>query len=140
MLRRDWRCQSFGVACPKLLLLRRLRSAREARKRPPDWRIDGEIAMAEQPGEAIASALQWVSRIFAVVMLMCLPGLAGQWLDRRFGTNFLGAVGFVGGLVLGMWSLIVMANASSDRRRTTRHDAGNETNSNNTDPNDTGDH
>lgn len=95
--------------------------------------------MAERPGEAIADALEWVSKIFAVVMLMCLPGLAGQWLDRRFGTSFLGAVGFVGGLVLGMWSLIVMANASSSRRRTKRHDADSEIKSNNANPEDNGD-
>jgi uncharacterized protein YqgC (DUF456 family) len=50
----------------------------------------------------------WVSRILAVVMVMVLPGLAGQWLDKRWGTGFLGIVGFALGLVSGIAYLLIM--------------------------------
>ncbi len=42
---------------------------------------------------------------------MVLPGLAGLWLDRRLGTNFLGLVGFALGMVLGFWHLLLMTRS-----------------------------
>lgn len=53
-------------------------------------------------------ASEWVSRIAAVVAVMVLPGLAGQWLDRRLGVGFLGLIGFVGGVALGIVYLLVI--------------------------------
>jgi hypothetical protein len=50
----------------------------------------------------------WVSRILAVTAVMVLPGLAGQWLDKRLATGFLGFVGFAFGLVSGMAYLLIM--------------------------------
>jgi len=43
--------------------------------------------------------------------VMFLPGLGGQWLDRRFGTEFLVLVGFVLGLVAGVTYLIWITTA-----------------------------
>lgn len=62
-------------------------------------------------------AMQWVARIFAAAILMTLPGLAGQWLDQRFGLSFIGLAGFAFGLVCGMTYLIA-ATRSSDAKRT----------------------
>lgn len=59
----------------------------------------------------MALAMQWVARIFAVSLLMILPGLGGQWLDVRFGTGFLAIVGFALGLVCGMAYLIAATRA-----------------------------
>jgi uncharacterized protein YqgC (DUF456 family) len=56
----------------------------------------------------MAVAMAWVSRIFTVALEMVLPGLAGFWLDNRFGTSFLGLVGFALGVTVGMWHLIAM--------------------------------
>lgn len=53
-------------------------------------------------------AMVWVARIFAVALVMILPGLAGHWLDKRFGTRFLVMVGFVLGLPAGVYYLILM--------------------------------
>lgn len=52
--------------------------------------------------------MEWVSQITTVVAEMVLPGLAGQWLDHRWGTNFLTLVGFALGLTVGIWHLIAM--------------------------------
>ena len=65
----------------------------------------------------MALANVWLSRITTVVLEMLLPGLAGHWLDQRWGTNFLILVGLVFGLTLGIWHLLVMTGAvqSNDR-------------------------
>ncbi len=83
--------------------------------------------MRDRSGQAIAIALEWVGRIFAVVLLMWLPGWAGGWLDRRWGTHYLEIVGFVVGLVLGMGALIAMTRAADAARRAKR-DANSENN------------
>lgn len=56
----------------------------------------------------LAVAMEWVSQITTVVAEMVLPGLAGQWLDNRWGTKFLTLVGFALGLTVGIWHLIAM--------------------------------
>ena len=68
----------------------------------------------------MAIALEWVSRITAVAMAMVLPGLLGYWLDSKLGTGFLAPVGFVVGIVGGMWSLLALTGAVGKRRRTGR--------------------
>ena len=60
------------------------------------------------PRPPLAVAVEWVSQITTVVAEMVLPGLAGQWLDNRWGTSFLTLVGFALGLTVGIWHLIVM--------------------------------
>lgn len=61
----------------------------------------------------MAIALEWVARIIAIGFEMVLPGLAGQWLDQRFGTSYLAIGGFVFGVVAGIWHLIVMTRPPS---------------------------
>jgi hypothetical protein len=56
----------------------------------------------------LAVAMEWVSQITTVVAEMVLPGLAGQWLDDRWGTGFLALIGFALGLTVGIWHLIAM--------------------------------
>lgn len=56
----------------------------------------------------LAVAMEWVSQITTVVAEMVLPGLAGQWLDNRWGTGFLALVGFALGLTVGISHLIAM--------------------------------
>ena len=57
---------------------------------------------------SMAVAMEWVSRITVVSLEMVLPGLAGQWLDQRWGTQFLALLGFACGISGAMWHLIVM--------------------------------
>ena len=62
----------------------------------------------------MAAAMQWVARVFASAVMMCAPGLGGQWLDHWLGTRFLGPVGFVLGLV-GAIELEPIAGAPTKR-------------------------
>jgi len=52
--------------------------------------------------------MEWVSRILAVAAVMVLPGLAGGWLDKRWGTGFLGLAGFAVGVVSGIAYLLAI--------------------------------
>jgi hypothetical protein len=73
--------------------------------------------MADEPVHPMAAAMQWVGRVFAASLTMVLPGLGGRWLDARWGTRFLGAVGFGLGLVGGMAYLIAITRQTQVARR-----------------------
>ena len=51
----------------------------------------------------------------AVALVMVLPGLAGQWLDKRLGMGFLGLAGFVVGLISGVAYLLTITKRPPDR-------------------------
>ncbi|MCE9554857.1 MAG: AtpZ/AtpI family protein [Planctomycetes bacterium] len=74
--------------------------------------------MAGPPDESssLALGMAWVSRLIAVSLEMVVPGIAGHWLDTRWGTQFLAIIGFVFGAVLGVWHLLVMVGAVGKRR------------------------
>lgn len=55
-------------------------------------------------------ASAWIGRIFAIMLFMIGPGVVGLWLDRRFGTKFLTAIGFVIGMGLGTTVLLILVN------------------------------
>ena len=56
----------------------------------------------------LGEAMEWVSRIAAVAMMMVLPGLAGNWLDGWLGTKFIALVGFAFGVTSGIAYLLAM--------------------------------
>ena len=73
----------------------------------------------------------WIGRIFAIMLFMMGPGVAGLWLDKQLGTRFLAAIGIVIGMVLGTTALLVLVNVKRpalgdkadqdlDRRRSKR--------------------
>jgi hypothetical protein len=64
----------------------------------------------------VAEAMRWVAILTTIAMEMVLPGLAGQWMDRRFGTRFLVLVGFAIGLTVGLWHLVQLTTPKSDGR------------------------
>ena len=72
----------------------------------------------------IGEAFDWAARVMAVSLEMFLPGLAGQWLDRRLGTTFLTLLGFTFGLVAGVWHLLLMTRKARQSRGRShdRHD------------------
>jgi hypothetical protein len=60
----------------------------------------------------IGQAAEWVARIASVALLMVLPGLGGNWLDRRWATEPLFTLaGFALGLGGGIWVLLLMTAA-----------------------------
>ena len=56
----------------------------------------------------MAVAIEWAGRVMGVAFVMILPGLLGQWLDKRLGTKFLTLLGFGLGMTAGISGLLVM--------------------------------
>jgi hypothetical protein len=80
--------------------------------------------MSDHREPPMAVAMQWVARVFAASLMMVLPGLGGQWLDDRWNTKFVGAAGFVVGLVGGVVYLIAVTRQTEDARRIARRVSG----------------
>jgi hypothetical protein len=57
----------------------------------------------------VGEAMAWASRIIAIGIAMFLPAVAGNWLDGRLGTGFLGMAGLVLGFVLGLTWLVQLS-------------------------------
>lgn len=57
----------------------------------------------------IGDAMTWATRIIAAGVAMFLPAVAGNWLDARWGTNFLGLVGLAFGFAIGLAWLVKVA-------------------------------
>lgn len=85
------------------------------------------MASSSDGPHPIGLAMDWVARITAVGLEMALPAIAGQWLDRRLDTNFLGLAGLVIGVAVGFWHLLLMTRSpgrKSGRRKVGRRDSG----------------
>ena len=65
----------------------------------------------------MALAIEWVSKITTIALEMVLPGLAGMWLDKRWGTQFLALAGFALGVTVGIWHLLKMTNSGKKKRQ-----------------------
>lgn len=65
----------------------------------------------------LAVAMEWVAVITTVVAEMVLPGIAGAWLDARWGTGFIGLAGFALGMAIGIRHLVSLSNS---RTQTTK--------------------
>ena len=72
----------------------------------------------------VALAMDWAARIMAVSLEMVLPGLAGVWLDRRWGTQFMALVGFAFGLFAGMVHLMAMVSRTGGKSKSGRSRGG----------------
>lgn len=83
----------------------------KSRLAPKKQGFRGIVNDPAERGRAISEAMEWVSRILAAVVFMVAPGLAGTWLDRRFGTGFFVLLGFALGLSGGIWYLIIITSS-----------------------------
>jgi len=52
-----------------------------------------------QTTSPVGEGLVWTSRIMAIGLSMFLPGVAGTWLDDRFGWQAFGPLGFLLGFL-----------------------------------------
>jgi hypothetical protein len=62
----------------------------------------------------IAAAMQWVARIMGAAAFMVLPGLAGQWVDHKLGTNWIVLLGFAVGISLSLYYLLAITHPNKD--------------------------
>ena len=62
----------------------------------------------------MAAAMQWVARIMGAAVAMVLPGLAGEWVDRKLGTKWIVLVGFVFGISLSLYYLLAITRPRTE--------------------------
>lgn len=67
----------------------------------------------------MAEALNWVSRITTIGLMMVLPTVGGNKLDAWLQTNYWGPVGLVVGLAMGAWQLVLIARSGPKAPRHT---------------------
>ena len=60
------------------------------------------------------------SRALAVMILMFLPGIIGNYLDRWLGTKFLTMIGFVLGITIAIFGLLYIAKVADLRAKQNR--------------------
>ncbi len=80
--------------------------------------------MNDQPDklDPIGEGMKWATNITTAALMMVLPGLAGHWLDERFGTSFLVLIGFVFGLTSGVWYLLKLTGDTTRRAKSQDQD------------------
>jgi hypothetical protein len=65
----------------------------------------------------VAVAATWVSVVTTIAMEMAIPPLLGLWLDQKLGTRVVFVtLGAIGGLALGMTTLIRLARTEHERQ------------------------
>ena len=72
----------------------------------------GDLPVDDAPASPVGDAFAWASRILAIGLAMFLPGVGGNWLDARFGTNFLGPVGLIFGFTAALFWLVQIGNSA----------------------------
>lgn len=87
-------------------------------------RGDVPVTLSPDGRSPIAEAMEWVSRILVVAAVMVLPGLAGQWLDKRWGTGFLVLVGFAVGLTGGIAYLVKITSGAVRKNNDSQKTSG----------------
>jgi F0F1-type ATP synthase assembly protein I len=79
---------------------------------------------SREPGDEdrkrVQASVNAFSRVIAVMIMMVLPGVVGYFLDRWLGTSFLIVIGFVLGVILAIFGLIVVAKQANEELRNTR--------------------
>ncbi len=73
------------------------------------------MPQSENDSRQMAIAYGWVARMTTVVLEMILPGLGGDWLDSRWGTNYWVVAGFGVGFALGIFHLLHMVKERSPK-------------------------
>lgn len=68
----------------------------------------------DRRGSPVGEAIVWSSRITAIGIAMFLPGVAGGWLDERFGLRMLGPAGFMLGFAAALYWLTRIASRPQD--------------------------
>ncbi len=83
-----------------------------------DWPAKKLTSTTKSPyvqstNDGVQASINVFSRVIAVMILMCLPGIAGYYLDQWLGTNFLIAIGFVLGMAFAVFGFLLVAKQAN---------------------------
>ena len=60
-------------------------------------------------------AMEWVSQITAIALVIVGSIWLGKYLDKRLGTSFWGLIGLFVGPLIGFWQLLLLTGVISRR-------------------------
>jgi F0F1-type ATP synthase assembly protein I len=84
----------------------------------------GALWMPDDDRLPLAKAYQRATRVVTVAAGMVLPGLLGYWADSRLGTGALLTIaGFALGMTYGLYDLVRLGQATSQRKSADKKDA-----------------
>ena len=66
---------------------------------------------------AMNASINAFSRVLAVMILMIVPGAVGYFLDKWLGTQFFIVIGFILGMILAIFGLILVAKRADDEMK-----------------------
>jgi hypothetical protein len=72
------------------------------------------MGSSDERQSPIAAAMQWVARIMGAAAFMVLPGLAGQWVDQKLGTDWIVLLGFAIGISVSLYYLLAITRPTKD--------------------------
>jgi F0F1-type ATP synthase assembly protein I len=72
---------------------------------------------SDEDRKRVHASVNAFSRVIAVMVMMMLPGVAGYFLDRWFGTRFLIVIGIILGLIIAIFGLIFVAKQANEELR-----------------------
>jgi len=96
-------------------------------KEPVDNRPEEDLTESDLVRIEAQANTNAFSRALAVMILMCVPGVVGHYLDAFLGTQFFILGGFVIGMIVAIWGLLYVsriADATSKRNRELKRKMG----------------
>ncbi|MBP89745.1 MAG: hypothetical protein CMJ64_24075 [Planctomycetaceae bacterium] len=80
---------------------------------PDELYVEQKLKYAAVDMSWVRDAVYWTSRVTTVALEMVVLGILGVWADQRLSTDFLGIVGLLIGVPLGIWHLLRMTQRKS---------------------------
>ncbi len=71
----------------------------------------------DEDRKRVHASVNAFSRVFAVMVMMMMPGVVGYSLDRWLGTNFLIVAGIFFGLVIAIFGLTFVVRRANEELR-----------------------
>ena len=71
----------------------------------------------DETRNALNTSINAFSRVLAVMLLMIVPGVVGYYLDHWLGTRFLIVIGFIVGMILAIFGLILVVKRADDEMK-----------------------
>ncbi len=71
----------------------------------------------DETRNAMNASINAFSRVLAVMLLMIVPGVVGYFSDKWLGTKFQIVIGFIVGMILAVFGLILVVKRADDEMK-----------------------
>lgn len=75
---------------------------------------NGDPVQTPDERSPLAIAMSMTSRVTTISLMTAMPGIAGAWIDSRWGTSLFLPLGIVLGFIFGTFQLVQLAKEAED--------------------------